>query len=57
VLAKSNGNHFAIAFNSKKEPIILERESDQKRSKELIPKRIQSDNFTRSNREKANIAM
>ena len=35
----------------------LERESHQKRSNELIPKRIKSDNSTRSNREKSNIAV
>ena len=55
-LAKSNSNFFAIAFKSD-----IQRESHQKRSKELIPKknakRIKSDNFTRSNREKSNIAI
>ena len=40
-LAKSKGNLFAIAF----------------KSKEMIPKRIKSDNFTRGNREKFNIAI
>ena len=42
-LAKSNGNLFAIAFKSEKErqlSLLLEREPS-KRSKELIPKRLQ----------------
>ena len=65
-LAKSNCNLFAIAFKSEKElqlslsrqleERLLQKESHQKRSKELIPKSIKSDNFTRSNREESNIA-
>ena len=57
-LAKTNANLFAIAFKSEKERKLDNfRERAIKRSKELIPKRIKSDNFTRSNREKFNIAI
>ena len=70
VLAKSNGNLIAIAFKSEKErqlsiaiderAITLEREPSKKKQrsyKKKDAKGIKSDNFTRGNREKSNIAI
>ena len=70
MIAKSNGNNFAISSKGKERAtniaitivgsaITLGR-ALKKRSKELIPKikqKIKSNNFTRSNRENANIAL
>jgi len=64
-LAKSTGNLFAIAFKSVKErqvgrAITLERKSSKKKQRigtKKDAKGIKSDNFTRSNREKPNIAV
>ena len=61
-LAKSNGNLFAIAFKSKivGRAKTLEREPSKKKQKtdtKKYAKRIKIDNFTRSNREKSNIAI
>ena len=69
-LAKSNSNLFAIAFKSEKEwqlslsivgrVITLEREPSKKKQRtdtKKGAKRIKSKNFTRSNREKSNIAI
>ena len=50
-LAKSNGNLFAIALKSEKEPSKKKQRTDTKKN----AKRIKSD--TRSNREKSNIAI
>ena len=64
--AKSNGNLFAIAFKSEKEQqlvgreITLEREPYKKKQRtdtKKDVKRIKSDNFTMSKREKPNIAI
>ena len=66
-LAKSNGNLFAIAFKSdnyryrdswksdnfREEAIKKKQRNDTKKD----AKRIKSDNFTRGNREKSNIAI
>ena len=52
-LAKSNCNLFAIAFKSEKEPSKKKQRTDNKKD----AKRIKSDNFTRNNREKSNIAV
>ena len=57
-LAKSNGNLFAIAIVGR--AITLEREPSKKEERtdtKKDEKRIKSDNFTRSNREKSNIAI
>ena len=59
-LAKSNGNLIAIAFKSEKErqvgrAITLDRKPSKKKQRTDIKKdakKIKSDNFTRSNREK-----
>ena len=59
-LAKSNGYLFAIAFKIVGREITLEREPSKKKQRTDIKKdvkRIKSDNFTRSNREKSNIAI
>ena len=71
-LAKSNSNIFAITFKSKKEQhvtiaiaivgraITLEREPSQKKQRtdtKKDAKGIKSENFTRGNREKSNIAI
>jgi hypothetical protein len=57
-LAKSNGNLFAIAIVGR--AITLEREPSKKKQRtdtKKDAKRIKNDNFTRSNREKSNIAI
>ena len=63
-LAKSIGNLIAIAFKSEKttigRAITLERKPSKKKQRtdtKKDAKRIKSDNFTRSNREKYNIAI
>ena len=65
-LAKRNGNLIGIAFKSEKElqlsgrAIILERKPSKKKQRtdtKKDAKRIKSDNFTRSNREKSDIAI
>ena len=50
MLAKSNGNLFAIAFKSEREPSKKKQRTDTKKDS----KRIKSDNFTRGNSEKSN---
>ena len=71
MLAKSNGKLIAIAFKSEKErqlslsryfllAITLERKPSEKKQRtdtKKDAKVIKSDNFTRSNREKSNIAI
>ena len=59
-LAKSNVNIFAIACKSEKERQLREREPSKKKqwtNTKKDAKRIKSDNFTRSNKEKSNIAI
>ena len=66
-LAKSNGNLFDIAFKSEKElsiaivgrAITLEKaiKKEAKTDTKKDAKRIKSDNLTRGNREKSNIAI
>ena len=51
-LAKSNGDLFAIAFKRESHQQKKQRTDTKKDTK-----RIKSDNFTRSNREKSNIAI
>ena len=67
MLGKSNGNLFTIAFKSDNylylyscRAITLEREPSKKKQRTDTKngaKRIKSDNFTRSNKEKSNIAI
>ena len=56
-LAKSNGNLFAIAFKSEKVGRERAIKKKQRTDTKKDAKRIKSDNFTRSNREKSNIAI
>ena len=63
VLAKSNGNQLSLSplrARNRKSGITLERKPSKKKQRtdtKKDAKKIKSDNFTRSNREKSNIAI